>query len=288
MSQSNDLPRSCYRGLITLAAAVCLSCFGSSLSADEPKSSANAVPATLRVLSYNIHHGEGGDGKLDLERIATIIKSSEADVVAVQEVDRGAKRSQQGDQPAELAKLTGLTHFVFGKTIDLQGGEYGNLVLSRFPISDSRVHRLPNAAGAEPRGVVEAEIAPPGGEKFRLFATHFDFGSKEASEDDRQGAIRLVNERAAAGSQPAVFAGDFNSTPGSRTIKTIGETWSQANKDEAATVPVDRPAKQIDFIFLRPADRFKVAEFRVLNEPVASDHLPILAVVELTPATPAK
>ncbi|HEY1065501.1 MAG TPA: endonuclease/exonuclease/phosphatase family protein, partial [Pirellulales bacterium] len=114
------------------------------------------------------------------------------------------------------------------------------------------------------------------------------FGSKEASEDDRQGAIRLVNERAAAGSQPAVFAGDFNSTPGSRTIKTIGETWSQANKDEAATVPVDRPAKQIDFIFLRPADRFKVAEFRVLNEPVASDHLPILAVVELTPATPAK
>ncbi|QDT56806.1 hypothetical protein Pan44_48660 [Caulifigura coniformis] len=241
----------------------------------------HAALPRLRVLSYNIHHAEGVDGKLDVERIAGVIRGCEADVVAVQEVDKGARRSQQLDEPAELARLTKLEHFVFGRTIDLQGGEYGNLVLSRYPIASSRVHMLPNSAGAEQRGVVEAEIAPPQGQPFRLFATHLDFGRKEASEADRQGAIRLVNERVDATRQPAIFAGDFNCVPDSATIRTIRETWLQSNSAEAFTTPVGRPTRQIDFIFLRPESQWKVIEVKVLDEAVASDHRPILATVEL-------
>jgi endonuclease/exonuclease/phosphatase family metal-dependent hydrolase len=248
-----------------------------------PVANAGTLGTRLRILSYNIHHAEGVDGKLDLERIAGVIRGCEADVVAVQEVDRGVERSQKIDEPKELARLTKLEHFVFGKTIDHQGGEYGNLVLSRFPIASSKIHRFPNAAGAEQRGAVEAEIAPPGGQSFRLFATHLDFGRKEASEADRQGAIKLVNERVEATGQPAIFAGDYNCQPGSRTIDTIRESWLQSNATDAFTTPVDTPKRQIDFIFLRPKDRWKVIGVKVLDEAIASDHRPILATVELLP-----
>src|SRR5262245_26822074 len=81
-----------------------------------------ADPQTLRVLSYNIHHGEGTDGKLDLARIAGVITAAKPDLVALQEVDRRATRTKGVDQTAELAKLTGL-QAEFGKAIDLQGGD---------------------------------------------------------------------------------------------------------------------------------------------------------------------
>jgi endonuclease/exonuclease/phosphatase family metal-dependent hydrolase len=241
----------------------------------------NGWSGRLKILSYNIHHAEGVDRKLDVERIAAVIRGCEADVVAVQEVDRGVERSKKIDEPGELARLTKLEHFVFGKTIDHQGGDYGNLVLSRFPIVSSKVHRFPNEAGAEQRGAVEAEISPPDGPAFRLFGTHLDFGRKDASEADRQGAIRLVNERVEATGQPAILAGDFNCVPGSRTIENVLKTWTQSNASDAFTTPVDKPTRQIDFVFLRPKGQWKVIDVKVLDEAVASDHRAILATVEL-------
>ncbi len=261
---------------------------GVSVTAADRPATPIGTPLRLRILSYNIHHGEGVDGKLDLERIAGVVIGCEADVVAVQEVDLGVERSRRINQPRELALLTKLEHFVFGKTIDHQGGEYGNLVLSRFPITDSRLLRFPNTAGAEQRGAVEAEISPPGGTTFRLFATHLDFGRQEASEADRQGAIRMVNERVQATGLPAVFAGDFNCMPDSKTITTVRENWLQTNTANAFTTPVAKPTRQIDFLFVRPQARWKVIEVRVLDEAVASDHRPILAVVELLPEVSGK
>src|SRR5690606_4366306 len=102
-----------------------------------------AEPLRLRVLSYNIHHAEGVDGKLDLERIAEVIRAAKPDLVALQEVDRNARRTGSVDQPAELARLTEM-QVVFGSNIELQGGHYGNAVLSRFPIASERNHLLPN------------------------------------------------------------------------------------------------------------------------------------------------
>jgi len=110
--------------------------------------SASKVPLVLRVLSYNIHHGEGVDGKLDLERIARVISSVQPDIVALQEVDLLVARSQSIDQPRELARLTGM-HSVFGANIDLQGGKYGNAVLARESISQSHNHLLPNIQQGE-------------------------------------------------------------------------------------------------------------------------------------------
>ena len=131
-------------------------------------------PLRLRVLTYNLHHGEGTDGRLDLERIAGVIRGAEPDVVALQEVDRRAERTGSVDQPAELARLTGL-RVAFGANISLQGGDYGNAVLSRFPIVRQVNHRLPGPANIEQRGVLEVELLVPGRETpLVLLATHFD------------------------------------------------------------------------------------------------------------------
>src|SRR3954470_16689448 len=89
---------------------------------------------TFRVMTYNIHHGEGLDGKVDLQRIADLIKEEKADMVALQEVDRNTERTGKRNFPAEFAKLTGMS-CVFSNNWPVKGGEYGTAILTRFPIT---------------------------------------------------------------------------------------------------------------------------------------------------------
>src|SRR5690606_27998305 len=141
-------------------------------------------------------------------RIARVIRSVEPDLVALQEVDKKVKRTQGIDQPAELARLTKM-HVVFGPNIELQGGEYGNAVLSRFPIARHKHHLLPNIDESEQRGVIVAEINLPGtNPPLMLYATHLDF-----REDDRErlASAKAINDLVAKHPErPALLAGDLN------------------------------------------------------------------------------
>lgn len=95
------------------------------------------APLRLRVLTYNIHHGAGIDGKLDLERIARVIRDARPDIVALQELDRNTQRTRKVDQPAELARLTGL-HGTFGGNIALQGANTAMRCCRAGPCGGSR------------------------------------------------------------------------------------------------------------------------------------------------------
>jgi endonuclease/exonuclease/phosphatase family metal-dependent hydrolase len=240
-----------------------------------------AEPAQVRVLSYNIHHGEGIDRRIDLERIAGVVRSVEPDVVALQEVDRRTRRSGGVDQPAELARLTGLP-VVFGRSIDFAGGEYGNAVLSRLPIRRHEVIELPNPAEGEPRTLLHVELECQTGAAdvtFDLYATHFD----HASERNRAASARFVNERIRGADRPALLAGDLNATPDSESMTILARQWTLPRSAASlATVPVEGPVRQIDYVLYRPADRWKVVETRVLDEKVASDHRAILVVLQST------
>ncbi len=255
--------------LIALAAAAAV------VAAQSP-----AGPVTrVRVLSYNIHHAEGVDKVLDLERIARVITSAQPDLVALQEVDRRATRSTSVDQPAELGRLTGL-RAVFGPNIPLQGGDYGNAVLSRWPIVRSANHRLPNLDAGEQRGVLEVHLEAPGTRTaVVLWATHFDHRANDGERRASAQAIeaRLLQQRDAA----ALLVGDLNDVPASPTLTLLGAMWTRSNTDMLPTIPVGRPARQIDYVLYRPAHRWRVIDTRVLDEAVASDHRPLLAVLEL-------
>jgi len=237
-------------------------------------------PVRLRVLSYNIHHGEGIDRKLDLERIANVILSVKPDLVALQEVDRKTSRTKNIDQPAELARLTNM-NVAFGANIEFQGRDYGNAVLSRFPIANFQNHRLPNVDSGEQRGVLVAEITIRKGDvPLRLLATHFDHRS---ADKERVQSARMVNALVEKDDRPSLLLGDLNDVLLSDTLNQLKTKWSQTNDKPLPTIPVADPTRQIDFILFRPVDHWKILEVRVLKEAVASDHRAIFSVLEYVP-----
>lgn len=243
-------------------------------------SASAAEPVRLRVLSYNIHHAEGVDRKLDVERIAGVILSVKPDLVMLQEVDRNVKRTGGVDQPAELARLTNM-QVTFGANIELQGGQYGNAVLSRFPIVRQENHHLPNVDNGEQRGVLAVEVSIPDvADSLLLFATHFDHRSNDKERVLSAAAVNALVEKS---DRPALLTGDLNDVIGSQTLIALDRVWKRSNDEPLPTIPVAQPNRQIDFVLVRPASRWKVIETRVLDEAVASDHRAFLTVLELQP-----
>ena len=226
----------------------------------------------LRVLSWNIHHGEGADGKVNLDRIASAIQAQEPDVVMLQEVDNRCRRSGSVDQPAELARLTGM-HQVFGKAMDFEDGEYGQMILSRFPLSDLRIHRLPGEG--EPRIAISAVADTPLG-PVSVASIHLDYKDEARQLVQAQVASAALLE---AATSPVILAGDFNAAADSKTLAVFGQApWSVVAKAGApATHPADKPADEIDFTIVRGLRVLKPTT--VLAEAVASDHRPILTLV---------
>jgi endonuclease/exonuclease/phosphatase family metal-dependent hydrolase len=241
-----------------------------------------AEPLRLRVLSYNIHHGEGVDRKVDLPRIAEVIKSVKPDLVALQEVDSGVRRTEGIDEPQELAKLTGMK-VVFGNNIRYQGGDYGNAVLSKLPIKRHKNHPLPSFYEGEQRGVLEVKVETNVlGQTVLFFATHLDY---RPADGERLASVKFINDLVTSRkARPALLAGDLNATPDSTALRGFKKLWTSVNEEDLPTFPVEKPTRQIDFILFHPAERWKAVETRVLDEAVASDHRAIFAVLELVPA----
>jgi endonuclease/exonuclease/phosphatase family metal-dependent hydrolase len=237
-----------------------------------------APPRVLRVLTYNIHHGEGVDGRTELTRLAGIISASNADVVALQEVDQKTTRTKGVDQAAELGALTGL-NFSYGKAMDYQGGAYGQALLSRWPLEDFTVHPLPNPAKVEPRIAISAVVRPPGLPAVRVIGTHLDASRDDAAR--RQQAIAL-NDLFAKDDTLTLLLGDLNARPETPVIQTLFTVWADASiGTPLPTIPSKKPTGRIDYVLLRPAGVWRVISSTVLPEAVASDHRPLLVELVL-------
>ncbi|RIK85919.1 MAG: endonuclease [Planctomycetota bacterium] len=235
------------------------------------------LPQELRVIAYNIHHGEGTDGKIDLERIAAILAAESPDLVALNEVDKGTRRTHGIDMPEELARLTGMTA-VFEKNIDHDGGEYGNAVLSRLPVLRHENHKLPSHYEGEQRGVLEVEVGEAG-DSLLFLATHFDY---RPAEDERLASVEKVEDiLRGRPDKPAILAGDLNATPDSRVLANLLVNWKNAAPRPLPSFPAAKPTKQIDYVLVRPAAKWEVVETRILKAPIESDHLPLLSVLRL-------
>jgi endonuclease/exonuclease/phosphatase family metal-dependent hydrolase len=233
------------------------------------------LPDVLRVLTYNIHHGEGVDAKVDLARIANVIKSAAPHVAAVQEVDQGAARTGGVDQPAELARLTGMKR-IFARNIDFDGGGYGTLILTALPVKGVEQHRLRSHYDGEQRGVQVVELGA-GDDTIVLFATHLDYRPNDAERLESVNKIRSLAE--SYGDKPMLLVGDLNAEPKSAVMEQFAVDWRRPNAEPLATYPSESPAKQIDYILVRPAVRWQAIEVSVVDEAVASDHRPLLAVL---------
>jgi len=263
-----------------LPACVCLLALQLAISARAE------LPPEIRVITYNIHHGEGMDKKFGLERIAKLLVAEKPDIVALEEVDQGTKRASRVDQPAEFARLTGM-EVVFGRNIPFEGGGYGTAVLTRLPIRSKESVKLKpfykdTPEHKEQRGVQVLELGEKGGPGLLFLCTHLDF---RPPDDERMNSAQTINELIRKrGDQPAIIAGDFNATPESAPIHEFAKEWKIAGWDGAdakgiLTFPADKPDRRIDYVMYRPANKWKVVEVRVLDEAVASDHRPVLTVL---------
>ena len=134
----------------------------------------NQMPKTLRIGSYNIKHA--ADAKLNLKTIANVIKEAKLDIVGVQEVDLRTSRSDRVDQPRMLADLAEMPYYVFVRAIDYQGGQYGTLILSKYPIVSSEVIPL-ESWDKEARSLGHAVIDIDG-RQIDFFNTHLSYEDK--------------------------------------------------------------------------------------------------------------
>jgi endonuclease/exonuclease/phosphatase family metal-dependent hydrolase len=143
----------------------------------------------------------------------------------------------------------------------------------------------------EQRGVQVLELGDESGPRMLFLCTHLDF---RPPDDERMASAKTINELVEKhDGEPALVAGDFNATPKSRPIREFEKEWTiaggakpQANGGAGGkvaapilTFPSDKPDRRIDYVMYRPADKWEVVEVRVLDEPIASDHRPVLTVL---------
>jgi endonuclease/exonuclease/phosphatase family metal-dependent hydrolase len=242
-------------------------------------SASSLTAKTIRVMTYNIHVGVGMDKKLDLARIADVIKREHADLVGLQEVDRGVERTQRIDEIAELARLTKMD-YAFAFNLRYQGGQYGVAILSRFPIlaTDHRLYK--NLREAERRGFIRAEVNISG-RVVNFVTTHLDY----QYEDGRvfEAAQLLAGLKEVTG--PLIVVGDFNDTPAGGAYRLMADgfadAWLESHASgEGLSYPADKPAKRIDYILTRRTDRISARRARII-ETLASDHVPVIADLDI-------
>lgn len=195
------------------------------------------------VLTWNIQCGKGVDERVDLPRISMIIRAmADVDIICLQEVSRFNPDLDKGvgaDQVAVLAALFPEYHPVFGAALDRHNGagprkQFGNMILSRLPVTQIFNHPLPQPAPEAPckhmpRQALEVVIES-GGRPFRVTATHLEYHSADQrmAQVERLCAIQMeiMANRAYADYAPksgpyaaiarpvsSIICGDFNSAP---------------------------------------------------------------------------
>jgi len=240
----------------------------------------------LRVLCYNIHYGLGTDGEYDIARLAHVIRKTNPDLVALQEVDVGVERSGRVHEAQRLSELTGLD-VRFGPTQHYQGGLFGNAVLTNLPILDVAIHPLPYTESTSrrityPRAAIAVTVQAPNSGPLRFISTHFQHNVPEDRLAEAKAINRLFARSGPDSEPPTILAGDMNARPDSEPIAELLKKWNNAIDESATpTAPATDPRSRIDYIFYRPADHFRLVSSEVIPEAVASDHRPVLAVLEL-------
>ena len=229
---------------------------------------------TLKLMSYNIKNANGMDNVCNFQRIANVINNTSPDVVAIQEVDSMTNRSGQKYVLGEIAERTQM-HGYFAPAIDYDGGKYGiGLLTKQVPL---RLQTLPLPGREEARTLILAEFAD-----YIYCCTHMSL-----TEEDRMKSLELVKAFTSSSTKPLFLAGDMNAEPESGFIKKLQKDFQILSNPKLHTFPAPDPKETIDYIatLKQNAKGFAVISAKVINEPMASDHRPIL--VELRTAEKA-
>ena len=247
------------------------------------------MSANLRIVTWNIHKGIGTDRAYRLDRIVHVLETLDADVVCLQEVDQGVRRSDFEDQRLRLTHALGYEHSALGLNVRVRGGMYGNLTLSRHPLEDVQNVDLTVPPKKRRSGLVTRVLhGPPEG--WLVANVHLGLMHMERKIQARRLLAHLFNGVSAT--QPLVIAGDWNEWTNRLVRNVMHEHGFQpARREERPreqrTWPSRRPIVALDKVLYRAPIRCQHVT-GVVDEVtrVASDHIPLLVELQ-TPLTPA-
>jgi endonuclease/exonuclease/phosphatase family metal-dependent hydrolase len=247
--------------------------------AKEVREKLSSESHNLRVATYNVHRCRGLDGRVRPERIVEVLREIDADIVALQEVVSVGSGPRTENQSAFIAEELGL-HFRFGSNRPLNGGAYGNVLLSRFPMRAARNYSV-SVSGREPRGCLRADIELNESTVLHVFNVHLGtaflerraqgkmlVGPEILSSDDFEG--------------PRIVLGDFNEWTRGLTSRLLTRHLTKADLRGDArwgrTYPGVLPLLDLDHVYHDAA--LEIEQFRPHRSRtalVASDHLPLVA-----------
>jgi endonuclease/exonuclease/phosphatase family metal-dependent hydrolase len=243
-----------------------------------------AAERELRVASFNIHHGVGLDGVLDLMRIAAVVEQTGAEVVGLQEVDRHwSARSNFVDQATWLAERLDM-HLAFGANLNLDPPapgaprrQFGTAILSAHRIRATTNTLLPRPLGGEQRGLLEVQIKVRG-IPVRVFNTHL----QHDSQVERLAQVERIRQILATASESVVLLGDLNATPDTPEIAGLTDllvdAWLTAGVGDGFTFDAATPHARIDYVM---SSGNVVARTAAVLTTDAADHLPVVADLAL-------
>lgn len=272
---------------------------------------------SLRVMTYNSHASIGNDDcitppqpagvppnpacGLDIERLASVVRAEQPDIVGLQEVDRFWARTAYTDQPAEFARLLEMD-FAFGANLDRQPNQhsdrdhqYGVATLTPHHIVRHRNTLYPNYDGWEQRGLLETIVELYGVREIAILNTHLQVsldGRGEEAAQQRHDQVAMIVERVSDLDMPVIVIGDFNTPPEDNELDDLigsegplTDAWSARGEGTGNTIFLEKfPAyARIDYILV--SQHFNVDAIRVIDNDLtrmASDHLPVFANLTLS------
>ena len=234
----------------------------------------------LRVMTYNVHSCIGMDRRSSPARIARMIGKFDPDLVALQELDNGKDRSGYLHQAREIAGMLNM-HFIYSPILSNGQDEYGDALLSRWPLTQVAADVLPRYQGREVRGYLWAELdADP--LRIQLLNTHLGLSAAE-----RRLQINALMGEAAVGQAltrgPTILMGDFNATGLGYVWKTVTQQLGDVQQLAASWRPRNtwfstHPTLRLDHIFVSPETRVEAVHRPTGTDfQMASDHLPLVA-----------
>jgi endonuclease/exonuclease/phosphatase family metal-dependent hydrolase len=222
------------------------------------------------MMTWNIHGAYGRNPRFDLERVIALIKSHDPDVIALQEIDSRRPRAVGIIEPFKVLQDALGTHGVGAKTITTADGDYGQALISRWPIENSEIHDI-SYREKEPRRAIRCDIAAPAG-RIRVIATHLGL-----SVGERRGQAKELLRLIGTVQDTTVVLGDFNDWFWAGSVRKVLASRLQG-RSRQRTFPSICPLFRFDRVYCSPVSSFIGAR----TDPAArflSDHLPVIAEI---------
>jgi endonuclease/exonuclease/phosphatase family metal-dependent hydrolase len=239
------------------------------------------APAMLKVATYNIRSCEGLDGKFRCDRIAEVLRRIDADVIALQEV--------RAEQAQEIAQRLGYNVF-FGHADTVHGYDFGNAILTRLTIRDTHLYPI-GVPGRQQRACLRADVVWPSGgtsggnETVHVFAVHLGLSVAERREQGERLASPQILENPSIRNEPLILLGDFNEKFNHQDVNRRLKPLLHLIGKKSWPAPL--PFVDLDRIYFSgDLRRVSARIYRRGDALIASDHAPLVAVLERTAAEP--